>query len=208
MGPTLTRTRQHNRPHAVNAEPTTRQPCSPLDYIKKTQYRLPSVGDIRHRQVMHIFNRRRLQASAVQSAGPSLYVANSIPTSGLRFVDNSKGALQAVKEVADVLDETFKQIEFEGIDQSARLRILALTASKAVPVNSLNNTRRVSMERLRVTQTRLSTVVVAKKVGTGELIASTVTGIGLTFREAKEQLQILYQSLGSVPPALTTLPMP
>ncbi|KAK8227063.1 Alpha/Beta hydrolase protein [Phyllosticta capitalensis] len=63
---------------------------------------------------MHIFNRRKLQASAVESAKPSSAVANSVPTSGLRFVDNSKGALQAVEEVADVLDETFKQIEFEG----------------------------------------------------------------------------------------------
>ncbi|KAK8177502.1 hypothetical protein IWX90DRAFT_20093 [Phyllosticta citrichinensis] len=34
--------------------------------------------------------------------------------SGLTFVDNSKGALEAIEEVSQVLDETFKEIDFEG----------------------------------------------------------------------------------------------
>ncbi|KAK7510156.1 Alpha/Beta hydrolase protein [Phyllosticta citriasiana] len=63
---------------------------------------------------MGIFRRKALQASAFQSAGSGSDLSGSIPSSGLTFVDNFKGALEAIEEVSQVLDETFKEIEFEG----------------------------------------------------------------------------------------------
>lgn len=77
---------------------------------------------------MPFFRRKKQGPSAPQSATSAVSSANSVPRSGFTFVDNSKGALEAIQEVSEKLDEALIELECQGQNKRPPSLHLGLTA--------------------------------------------------------------------------------